>query len=62
MAERYWITGVQLGLLSLDNLCDKTKRAEVRKILKEIDEQFIGRMKEPYENHEIIIRKKEATP
>ena len=37
MAERYWITGVQMGLL----LAGKEEQ-DRKKILKEVSKQFIG--------------------
>lgn len=58
MTERYWITGVQLGLLKLaieqGIVADETKKQ-----LNKIEEkQFIGNMKEPYEDYKIVIVKK----
>jgi len=54
MSERYYITGVQLGLIkglaSDKHVCDLVNEI--------IAEQFIGRMKEPYSDYEIIIRRK----
>jgi hypothetical protein len=58
MTERYFITGVQLGLLKLaiekGIVADETKKQ-----LNKIEEnQFIGNMKQPYEDYKIIIVKK----
>lgn len=55
--ERYWITGAQLG--TLIGLIRAKKLIEAKELIDEIlDKQFIGRMKEPYENYEIKIVKK----
>jgi hypothetical protein len=41
MSERYWITGVQLGMLRVFML--KGDQAEIRKVLSVVEEdQFIG--------------------
>ena len=56
ITERYWITGVQIGMLTA---LIRTKHDECLKLLKEIeDKQFIGNMPEPYSKHEIVIQKK----
>lgn len=49
MGGRYWITGVQIGMLM----------AKGTEVLTEIQEnQFIGEMPQPHEDYEIVIRKK----
>jgi hypothetical protein len=54
MSERYWVTGVQIGMIS------SFSGTEVDEILKEVqDKQFIGNMREPYDDYEIVIKKKE---
>lgn len=53
MSDRYFITGVQLGGLRV--MSEEGRK----KFLNDIEEhQFIGAMKEPYDDYEIIIRKK----
>ena len=48
MAERYWVTGVQIGIMIAFLQRGDTK--EAADILKEIlEKQFIGRMPQPYE-------------
>jgi hypothetical protein len=56
--ERYFITGVQIGILkAVKNYPDSFKKID--EILKEIiDKQFIGNMLMPYEDYEIVIVKK----
>ena len=55
MTERYWITGVQIGMLIA--LVGR-KNDECVKILREIEKrQFIGNMPFPYEDYGIKIRK-----
>ncbi len=67
MSERYWITGAQLGLLlgyaailrKEDAKSKKELIKQINKLLTSIeDEQFIGNMPEPYEDYEIVIRRK----
>jgi len=55
MENRYWVTGVQLAILEAG---DKIARDET---LSEIGtNQFIGEMPEPFDEYEIIIRKKKS--
>jgi hypothetical protein len=59
MSERYFITGVQIGILKAIN-----KHADpfdkIDEILKDVmDKQFIGNMPMPYEDYEITFVKKE---
>ena len=50
MSERYFITGVQLGMLKVvDNTTKEKLLASIE------DKQFIGKMEEPYEDYEIAI-------
>lgn len=54
MSERYWITGVQLGIIKAQ-ISNKTHLLE---LVKEIeDKQFIGNL-ELTDEWEIILRKK----
>ena len=59
MSERYWITGAQIGtIIALDGTGQKER---VKKLLDEIiDKQFIDNIKEPYDDYEIISRKKNS--
>jgi len=58
ISSRYFITGVQLGILkALKNHCEPFKKLD--EILNEvIDKQFIGNMPYPYEDYEIVFIKK----
>ena len=57
MSERYWITGVQLGMFQ--GFMSTRLKADLEHLIEEvIDNQFIGRMGEPYEDYEIVITKK----
>jgi hypothetical protein len=60
--ERYFINGVQIGILkAVKNYPDSFKKID--EILKEIiDKQFIGNMLMPYEDYEIVIVKKKKLP
>lgn len=53
MGERYWISGVQLGMLKAYFELNKVKEAE--KLRSEIEEhQFIGRLDPETESLEIV--------
>ena len=60
MSERYWVTGADIGMLKvlihegkLKNLVDAEKN-----LIRIEDENFIGNMREPYEDWEIVIRRR----
>ena len=58
MAERYWITGVQLGMLKV--LVDKD-HLETHKILKAIeDDQFLGNVSTELSEHDQETADREA--
>lgn len=64
MSERYFITGVQLGMLkhSLETPADVVGKINADKILSDIEEkQFIGNipLHYPHESYEIVIVKKD---
>ena len=55
MSERYWITGVQLGMLL--SFCKSEQSEETKKLVDEIiDKQFVGQS--THEGDEIVIIKK----
>jgi len=56
MAERYWITGVQIGMLKA--LIEQNDKHNALTTLENVEEQFIGRMPAPYKDYEIIIKKR----
>lgn len=57
MTERYWITGAQIGvLLAFIGVGQLTKAKETLDYI--MEKQFIGNMREPYEDYKIIIVKK----
>lgn len=57
MGGRYWISGVDVGMLIAYSNAGKTK--EIEKLAKKISsENFIGEMKELYPDYEIVIRLK----
>lgn len=57
MTERYWITGAQIGTITA--LIDTGRSIKAKKLLEEVaGKQLIGNMKEPYEDYEIVIKRK----
>ena len=56
VAERYWITGVQIGMIKAT--LEHGSPSAFKLIDEIVDKQFIGRMPEPYEDYEIIIVRK----
>jgi hypothetical protein len=58
MSERYFVSGVWLGLLRQAVYKSKCEK-KVNDLIAEVeDKQFIGNMPEPYEDYEIVIVKK----
>lgn len=55
MSERYWITGVQLGIIKAVLETNNQPTGMIDEI---IDKQFIGNMPEPYKKHRIVIIEK----
>jgi len=53
MSERYWITGVQLGILEATQ--NENDRIEIVSSI--TDKRFIDNITEPYEEWEIIAKK-----
>lgn len=64
MSERYWVTGVQLGIIEAlteakHYVDDLEKYQQLKKLLEDIlDQQFIGNIPNPYEEYDIKIVKK----
>lgn len=53
MGDRYWISGVQLGILLIT--ADSIKSKSMKKLLKEIeDKQFIGRIEEEDKDKKVV--------
>jgi len=61
VSERYWITGAQIGTLKalLKEGIDLHKALDILHDVEE--EQFIGNMKNPYDDYEIVIMKKNVS-
>ena len=55
MSERYWLSGVQIGILRT-----MIGTVRIREALNELEhiehEQFIGNMPEPHEDYKIVIQ------
>jgi hypothetical protein len=58
MGERYTITGSQIGVIKAMAMRSRFGGKEILEVVKDVEEQFIGKMEEPYEDYEIIIQKK----
>jgi hypothetical protein len=58
MSERFFISGVQMGLIRYAVHGCKCEK-KVHELMAEVeDKQFIGNMPEPYKDYEIVIVKK----
>lgn len=58
MTERYWLTGSQLGIIKAMAKKSRFGGKEILSELRDIENQFIGNMDEPYKDFEIVIRRK----
>lgn len=58
MSERYWISNFDLGIIKAMAQRCRLGGSEILKVVKRVEEQFVGKMDEPYEDYEIIIQKK----